>query len=582
MKIIYFFLAILFLTPNIMHSQVTFTDAAPSLGLNDPGNGQGSVFLDVNGDGWLDLYLCNNGQANKLWLNSSGVSFTEQGSVFGVNYNGAGRGCSAGDFDNDGLIDIMVGNFNQNLILYKNNTTVFANFTAAAGINLPSWGGSINWFDYNNDGKLDATLGNDGIPYHYNYLFRNDNLTSFTNVAYPSGLTDSASTLSIASADIDSDGDLDIFYGSQTANVSGGSTSVLYKNNGDGSFTDITAASGIITTLYSWAADWGDFDNDGDMDLYLVNSNGVNQLFKNNGNLTFTETAASYGVADPTQGFSCGWFDYDNDGDLDLYVANASTGIDKLYRNDGTAFTDVASAAGTNDNRHSSNITLGDFNNDGFVDIYLVNNGSENRLYKSNAGNSNKWVIIKLRGVTSNRSAIGTKVYVKSGGIRQLREVQGGSGGKGQNSLPVEFGIGSASTIDSMIVRWPSGTVQSFTNVNPNTIYSLTEGGILVGLNPVSINIPSHFALAQNYPNPFNPVTKIRFDIPRDVLSQTSNAKLVVYDVTGKEVMFLVNEQLQAGSYETEFDGSKYTSGVYFYKLTAGEFSEVRKMILVK
>ncbi len=581
MKIIYFFLAILFLTPNL-YNQVTFTDVAPSLGLNDPGNGQGSVFLDVNGDGWLDLYLCNNGQANKLWLSSSGVSFSEQGAVFGVNFNGAGRGCSAGDFDNDGLIDIMVGNFNQNLILYKNNTTTFTNFTATAGINLMSWGGSINWFDYNNDGRLDAALGNDGIPYHYNYLFRNDNLSSFTNVAYPSGLTDSASTLSLASADIDNDGDLDIFFGSQTANVSGGSTSVLYRNNGNGTFTDITASSGIITTLYSWAADWGDFDNDGDMDLYLVNSNGVNQLFKNNGNLTFTETAASYGIADPTQGFSCGWFDYDNDSDLDLYVANASTGIDKLYRNDGATFTDVAAAVGTNDNRHSSNITLGDFNNDGFLDIYLVNNGSENRLYKSNAGNSNKWLIVKLRGVTSNRSAIGTKVTIRTGSLRQIREVQGGSGGKGQNSLPVEFGIGSASIIDSMIIRWPSGTVQSFTNVNPNIIYSLIEGGTLLALNPISLNIPSQFALGQNYPNPFNPFTKIRFDIPKDVKEQTSNVKLVVYDVAGKEVRILVNEQLQPGSYEMEFDGSKYTSGVYFYKLTAGEFTEVRKMVLVK
>src|SRR4030095_9097527 len=155
-------------------------------------------------------------------------------------------------------------NFNQNLILYKNNTTSFTNYTVSAGINLPSYGGSINWFDYNNDGRLDAAFGNDGIPYHYNYLFRNDNLLSFTNVAYPNGLVDSASTLTVASADIDNDGDLDIFYGSQTANGSAGSTSVLYRNNGNGTFTDITASSNIITTLYSWAADWGDFDNDGD------------------------------------------------------------------------------------------------------------------------------------------------------------------------------------------------------------------------------------------------------------------------------------------------------------------------------
>jgi hypothetical protein len=577
MKKIYFFLAILFFTTDFIQSQVTFMDVAPSSGLNDAGNGQGSVFIDVNNDGWLDLFLCNNGQPNKLFISSSGVSFTEQGAAFGLNYIGPGRGCAAGDFDNDGLIDIMVGNFNQNLILYKNNTTAFTNYTGTAGINLPSWGGSINWFDFNNDGKLDAALGNDGIPYHYNYLFKNENLLSFTNTAYPNGLTDSASTLCVASADYDNDGDLDIFFGSQTANVSGGSTCVLYRNNGNGTFTDVTAASGMISVLYTWAADWGDFDNDGDMDIYFVNSNGVNQLFKNNNDGTFTESAAAYGIADPTQGFSCGWFDYDNDGDLDLYVANASTGIDKLYRNDGASFVDVAAAAGTNDTRHSSNITLGDFNNDGFIDIYLVNNGTENRMYKNSAASSNKWVILKLNGVTSNRSAIGTRVYIRTGGLRQMREVQGGSGGKGQNSLPVEFGIGSASIIDSMIVKWPGGTVQAFTNVDPNIIYSLTEGQTLVGINSAGSNIPSSFALHQNYPNPFNPLTKIKFEI-----SKSGFVAINVFDALGKTVGNIVNGSLAAGIYETEFDASNYPSGIYYYRIETEGFTETKKMVLIK
>jgi hypothetical protein len=577
MKKIYFFLAMLLLTPDFIPSQVTFTDVAPALGLNDAGNGQGSVFIDVNNDGWLDLFLCNNGQANKLFISSNGVSFTEQGAAFGVNYIGPGRGCAAGDFDNDGLVDIMVGNFNQNLILYKNNTSAFTNYTVTAGINLPSWGGSINWFDFNNDGKLDAMLGNDGIPYHYNYLFKNENLLSFTNTAYPNGLTDSASTLCVASADYDNDGDLDIFLGSQTANVSGGSTCVLYRNNGNGTFTDVTTASGMVTVLYTWAADWGDFDNDGDMDIYLVNSNGVNQLFKNNGNGTFTESAAAYGVADPTQGFSCGWFDYDNDGDLDLYVANASTGTDKLYRNEGASFTDVAASVGTNDTRHSASITLGDLNNDGFLDIYLVNNGSENRLYKSSASSTNKWLILKLTGVTSNRSAIGTRVYIRTGGSRQMREVQGGSGGKGQNSLPVEFGIGSVSIIDSMIVRWPSGTVQSFTNVNPNIIYSLTEGQTLVGVNSTGSIIPSSFSLHQNYPNPFNPVTNFRLRI-----ADFGFVSVKVYDIAGKEVAVLVNENLSPGTYNVDFDASHLASGTYFYRMETGGFSDVKKMVLVK
>jgi hypothetical protein len=554
-----------------------FTDVAPTLGVNDSGAAQGCVFLDINNDGFLDIFLINNNTTNKLWINNNGTSFTDVAATWGVSTPSPGRGVSAGDFDNDGKIDMMVGNYNANLILYKNTGTGFTNFTSTAGINLPGWGGTINWLDYNNDGKLDAIFGNDGVPYHYNYLFRNDNLLSFTNVAYTAGIVDSTSTLTISSADYDNDGDLDIFCGTQTNY--GPATDFLYKNNGNGTFTDVTVSSGLIIFSYTWGCDWGDFDNDGDMDLYAGHSNGPNQLFKNNGNGTFTEVASTYGVADPTATYSCGWADYDNDGDLDLYVANGQTGVDKLYRNDGSTFTDVAATVGTNDTRHSSCISWGDYNNDGFMDVYLNNNGTANRLYKNNAGNTNKWVILKLQGVNSNRSAIGARVKVKAGSLSMIREVSGGSGGKGQNSLPVEFGIGSAALIDSIIVRWPSGLVQGFANVTPNIIYSLTEGQGLVGANfhgdpPFT---PYIFALYQNYPNPFNPVTTIRFT---NIKKQ--NIKLSVYDVSGKLISDLVNSNLGIGSYEIKFDGSNLPSGVYFYKIITDSYTDTKKMILIK
>ena len=575
--IISFFLLLFNILTLNTQAQVMFTDVAPTLGVNDPGAAQGCVFLDINNDGFLDIYLINNNTTNKLWINNNGTAFTDVASAWGVSAISPGRGVSAGDFDNDGFIDMMVGNFSANLILYKNTGSSFTNFTSTAGINLPSWGGTINWLDYNNDGKLDAIFGNDGVPYHYNYLFRNDNLLSFTNVAYTAGIVDSTSTLTISSADYDNDGDLDIFCGTQTAY--GPHTDFLYKNNGNGTFSDVTQASGLIVMGFSWCADWGDFDNDGDMDLYAGISNGPNNLYKNNGNGTFTEVAATYGVADPTATYSCGWADYDNDGDLDLYVANGSTGIDKLYRNDGSTFTDVAATVGTNDTRHSSCISWGDYNNDGFMDVYLNNNGTENRLYKNNAGNSNKWVILKLQGVTSNRSAIGARVKVKIGSLSMIREVSGGSGGKGQNSLPVEFGIGSASTIDSIIVRWPSGTIQGFASVTPNVIYSLIEGQGLVGsnLHGDPLFTPYIFALYQNYPNPFNPVTIIRFT---NIKKQ--NIKLNVYDVSGKLVSDLVNSNFGIGSYEIKFDGANLPSGVYFYKIITDSYTETKKMMLLK
>lgn len=570
-----FFLFAIFYIPSIITGQVSFTDVAPTMGVNDGGSAQGVVFLDVNNDGFLDIYLVNNGQANKLWINTTGTSFTESGAAWNVNYTGAGRGCSAADFDNDGLIDIMVGNYNQVLILYKNNSTSFTNYTTTAGVNLMCWGGSINWLDYNSDGKIDITVANDGVPYHYNYLFRNDNLLSFTNVAYTSGITDSASTLCIASADYDNDGDIDIFYGNQT-NIPSNGTSFLYQNNGNGTFTNVTVAAGLINPSYSWAADWGDYDNDGDLDLYVGNTNGMNQLFKNNGNGTFTDVAVTVGIDNTSSIYSCGWGDYENDGDLDLYVAKGINQPDRLYKNDGGMFTDVAASIGMNDLRHSSAISWGDFNKDGFLDLYLNNNGTENRLFKSNAGNSNKWTVITLRGVASNRSAVGARVTVKTGTLTQIREVQGGSGGKGQNSLPVEFGLGAASVIDSLIIRWPSGTVQTFTNVVTNKYITANEGQNLVGISNHTAKV-DNYNLSQNYPNPFNPTTNIRFDLPKSGI-----VKLVVFDALGREVATLVNEKLAPGTYEVDWDGSNYTSSVYFYKLMTGDFVDVKKMLLIK
>jgi hypothetical protein len=556
-------------------AQVTFTDVAVQMGVNDVGAAQGVVFLDVNNDNYLDIYLVNNANANRLWINNNGTSFTDASAIWGVNNNNAGRGCSAADYNNDGLIDIVIGNYNQNLILYKNIGSSFVNFTTNAGLSFMSWGGSVNWFDYNSDGKIDFVFANDGIPMHYNYLFKNLDLISFSNVAYQSGLIDSTSTLCIATGDYDNDGDIDIYMGTQTNSGLNG-TGFLYKNNGNGTFADVTIASGLVTVYYNWGAEWGDYNNDGYLDLFLANYTGLNQLFKNNGNGTFTDVGTSMGVADAGNSYSCGWADYDNDGDLDLYVAKAQNIQDKLYRNDGTIFTDVSTQAGMGDLRHSSCISWGDFNNDGFLDLYLNNNGTENRLYQSNAGNSNKWIILKMQGVNSCRSAVGTRVTIKTGSLTQIREVEGGSGGKGQNSLPIEFGLGTASIIDTLRVKWTSGLVQNFTNVQPNRIISIIEGQPL-DITSENKNIPANYKLQQNYPNPFNPETKIRFEIPK-----SSFVSLKIFDLLGKEVRTVVNKNLTAGEYEFNFNSENLNSGIYFYKLTAGNFVQTKKMLMIK
>jgi hypothetical protein len=553
-------------------AQVTFTDVAPSMGVDDVGNGQGVSSIDFNNDGFIDIFLVNNGQPCRLFQNDSGVGFTDVASTLGVNNNGNGRGNAIGDFNNDGLTDIVIGNYSQSCILYRNDSTAFTNVTTSAGMNLTSWGGSINWFDYNSDSRLDCYIGNDGIPSHANYLFENNDLSTFTEVAASVGLTDDHSTLSTATADYDNDGDLDLFIGNQ----SGSPTGILYRNDG-GTFTDVSTTSSLETYSYTWGADWGDFDNDGDLDLYLANSNAANQCFVNNGDGTFTESAATLGIADPTQSFSCGWADFDNDGDLDLYVANGSSGVDKLYRNDGASFTDVAALVGTNDMRHSNSTTWVDFNNDGFLDLYLSNNGSENRLYMSNAGNSNHWLELKLVGVTVNRSAIGARVRIVAGGSSQIREVQGGSGHNGQNSLPVEFGLGSNEMVDSIIVNWPGGPVDMHTNIAADQILTVTEGQIIVSVEMSNYNVPAGYVLSQNYPNPFNPSTTIEYSIP-----ERTDVKLTIINIVGEKVAELVNLTMDAGSYSIKFNAANLPSGVYFYTLQAGDFVTSKKMILLK
>jgi hypothetical protein len=558
--------------PSLVAAQIQFVDVAPTAGVADAGNGQGVVFFDFNNDGLLDIYLVNNGQANKLFRNNGGLSFTDVAAQYGVNNNGGGRGVAAGDFNNDGRTDLVIGNFSQSLILYRNDSTTFSTVTTAAGMGYLSWGGSINWFDYNRDGRLDCYIGNDGVPAHYNYLFRNDNLSSFTHVASTMGMLDSVSTLSVATADYDNDGDLDLFEGNQT----GSPTGILYRNDG-ATFTDVTTASGLVTTVYSWGADWGDFDNDGDLDLYLANSNGANQLFRNNGDGTFTEVASQYGVADASQSFSCGWVDVDNDGDLDLHVANAATAPDRLYRNDGNTFTDVAASAGITDNLLSNSTTWGDVDSDGRLDLYMSNNGTANRLYVNRSDSTNHWLILSLRGTASNRSAIGARVRVRTGTRNQIREVQGGSGHNGQNSLPVEFGLGSSTVADSVIIRWPNGTVQRLAQIASNQFLNIVEPSSQ-SVRTIDGTMPQRSCLTQNYPNPFNPTTKIGFK-----LKVSGFTSLNVYDMLGREVATLVNQELDPGTYEATFsDAQGLSSGIYFYRLRASNFSETRKFVLQK
>ncbi len=330
-----------------------------------------------------------------------------------------------------------------------------------------------------------------------NRLYRNNGDGSFTkmtsamvgNIASDGGHADSGTW-----GDYDNDGDLDAFITHYDAK------NFFYRNNGDGTFTKLFKAdTGDLdaAALASGGPTWGDYDNDGDLDLFIMQGLSLapqnDTLFRNNGNGTFTSmTADVVGplVSDRQHGQSCAWADYDNDGWLDLFVtacgpigSNERGRPSFLYHNNGDgSFTKIANGSLVNDVNWSEGGIWGDYDNDGFMDLFVANGGfagnQANSLFRNN-GNTHGWLKLKLAGTVSNRAAIGAKVRVKAtiGGktFWQMREVSGGDGFLSQNDLRPNFGLGDASVAEIVRIEWPSGVVQEFHNVAPKQILTVSE-----------------------------------------------------------------------------------------------------------
>ncbi|MEO0245051.1 MAG: FG-GAP-like repeat-containing protein, partial [candidate division WOR-3 bacterium] len=277
--------------------------------------------------------------------------------------------------------------------------------------------------------------------------------------------------------DYDNDGDADIYVSNYRLQPN-----FLYRNNGNGTFTDVAGSAGVAGSYHSYGSAWGDYDNDGDFDLIMPNIHDYPRLYRNNGNGTFTEVTSSAGLYIYGE-YSAGlWFDYDNDGDLDLYLMQFYDGyFTKLMRNNGNGtFTDVTSQAGVGVEDCNSAI-VGDFNNDGFLDLFVNYNRDGTyrgrpRLYKNNGETGYHWVEIETEGSVSNRDGIGTRIEVFTGSLKQIREVMAGGEGGSQHMKRVHFGLGSYVVIDSIVVKWPSGVIDKIYNLPADTILHLVEG----------------------------------------------------------------------------------------------------------
>jgi|GEM_PF-647772 len=444
------------------------TDVTGDAGLSGVTGTEGAAWGDYDGDGNFDLFVARKG----LYQNNGNGTFTDvTGSVLLDPLSPNALGAAWGDYDNDGQLDLYVteGGAGNPSNLYRNNgNNTMSDLGVAAGINAPQ-STSASWGDYDNDGDIDLYVAR-FIADHI--LYQNNGDGTFTDVAPFAGVTNTGTdSRSAAFADYDNDGDLDLFVvnsinGTQKADA-------LYQNNGDGTFTDVAPALGMDNTGDGVGAAWGDYDNDGDLDLYLA-ARGGETLYQNNGNGTFADVTGTAGVGE--RGAAPQWVDYDNHGDLDLSLMRGA-GDDKniLYRSNGDdTFTNVAGDLGIDDAGASNGGAWADYDNDGDLDPY-VSNGSngDNRLFRNDISNGNNWLQIKLVGRRGNRSGIGASVKVITGGLSQFQVVNGGQ--NSQPALPLAFGLGTVATVDQITVTWSSGLVQTLNNVSINQRLTIAE-----------------------------------------------------------------------------------------------------------
>lgn len=494
--------------------------------------GGGGAFLDYDNDGDQDLFLVNSDSLpklkfetrpqNGLYRNNGEGTYMDVTEMSGMLHTGYGMGVAVGDYDNDGFLDIFIANFGPNRLFHNNGDGTFSEVTQKAGVGDERWGTSAAFSDIESDGDLDLFVTNfldlslenpkvcfdkkRGIQIYCgplqhegvsNLLYRNNGNGTFTDITKEAGVYNpEGKGLGVVFTDYDNDGDPDLYIANDSVR------NFLYRNEGNGVFTDVTFLSG---TGYNedgrvqagMGTDAGDYDNDGDFDLIVTNfSNDVNTLYQNLGNETFRDVSFSSGIGEPSYpyvGWGTNFFDYDSDGDQDLFVTNGhplyalEESIEEeptaqralLFENYGEgSFAEVSLESG--DYFHNVKVgrgsAVGDYDNDGDVDLCVTNNNQEAILLRNDGGNQNHWLLVKTIGAKSNRDGIGARITVTTGSHHQTKEVRSGTSYLCQNDLRAHFGLGRLKKVDRIEIRWPSGKIDRYENIKANQFLIATEG----------------------------------------------------------------------------------------------------------
>jgi hypothetical protein len=544
-------------------SPVQFIDVAEKAGLNVPNvwggvdkkrviietKGSGIAFFDYDNDGWLDIYLTNGNRLDAHWdpgkqptthlfKNNRDGTFTDVTEKSGLGRSGWQTGVCVGDYDNDGSDDLFCTFWGHNILFHNNGNGTFTDVTRKAGLYQEHgrWGTGCTFFDYDRDGRLDLFVcnfvkldpdkpltidqasfcqwkgvptmcGPRGLPGDTNILYHNNGDGTFTDVSEKAGILKPGPRYSITSVsyDFDNDGWPDIYVAVDSE------PSIFFRNNHDGTFTDVAVMAGCAYNddgheQAGMGLGVADYDCDGWFDIFKTNfADDTCNLYHNNGDGSFSDLSfdSGVGINNSYVAWGCGFIDYDNDGWSDIVQVNGHVypEIDHynfgetfknprlVYKNLGNGhFKDVSATMGPGMTaKYSSRgAAFGDFDNDGGMDVLILNMNELPSLLKNVGGNKQHWIKIKLVGTKCNRTAIGARVRVVTGKHIQLDEVSSGTSVMSQNDLRLHFGLGTVDTVDLIEVKWPTTQkLEKFTQVKANQIITIREGdGIVSTMKP--------------------------------------------------------------------------------------------------
>lgn len=572
----------------------------------------GVAVADYDLDGDLDVYFVaieqydpeNEATWNRLFQNNGDKTFSdvtlESGLLSKVNgypWSAMGNkfGAAWGDYDNDGYPDLFLTNFGENELYHNQGDNTFLNVTNVAGLagNSLSHHSSAVWWDYDFDGDLDLYVSvwgdkNADVTHTANLMYENLGDGTFFDVSEISALADTGRTWASLPIDADNDGLLDLYV------VNDFGPNKFYVNLGNKTFEEATAEFGLEDSGNGMGVALGDYDNNGFFDIYLTNIEGLNPptpnpLFSNTGNNRFVNKSIQMGVDKTGWAWGTEFFDCDHDGDEDLYVVNGfmiEPGQNFFFLNTAMQgsnnFLNRSANSGADGGAEARGLVVFDYDNDGDMDLLVSNFREQPYLYENRTASKN-WLKVQLEGTQSNRNAFGATVEVQAGGDIYFRN-NNGVEFLGQSILPLHFGLGDAQTVAEVLVRWPDGSEEHVPDITANQAVKIKQGvGLVTNVrNLEDRGSPKEFQVLGNYPNPFNGSTIVEFEMP-----QQGVVVMTISNLRGQTVKTIYKNFSQSGKHQILWDGSdssgrSLSSGFYIYRIDYLDSSAAGKMLYLK